>query len=105
MRIPTMAAAFVVAAPLLALGSSLAGLSMGLAYRRMEESMLKLKLLAPLAVVAIFAGTMSVPASEARAAAAGHCGQYMYWQAGKCVDARSRAPQPWHEVMAKKSNW
>ena len=68
--------------------------------------MLKFKLLAPLAAVAIFAGTMSLPTSKARAAAAGFCGQYMYWQNGKCVDARNRASQlKWHESMAKKSNW
>ncbi len=81
------------------------GLSMGLAYRPMEQTMLKSKLLAPLAVVAIFAGTMSVPASEARAAEAGFCGQYMYWHTGKCVDARNRAPSSWTDTMAKKSNW
>ena len=65
----------------------------------------KISFLAPLAAIATLAAAMSADASEARTAAAGGCGEYMYWHDGKCADARARPPLSWSETMAKKSNW
>ena len=62
----------------------------------MEEPMRVIQLC--VALVAI-----TVPLSlSARAASPGECGEYMYWKAGKCVDARNVTPEPWTDQMAKK---
>ena len=55
-------------------------------------------LLGALSVLASFAPG----AGSAQAAGPGNCGEYMYWQNGKCVDARNRGAEPWPEQMAKK---
>lgn len=36
---------------------------------------------------------------------AGTCGEYTYWHAGKCVDARDRSGSAWAASMAARPAW
>ena len=58
-------------------------------------------------MLAAVAGEASARAKQGRDGALegpGSCGQYMYWQEGKCVDARTKpSDKPWSdEMLAKK---
>jgi hypothetical protein len=68
-----------------------------------------LKLVAALALIAVslttITGISGVSGGKARAAGPGNCGEYMYWQDGKCVDARDRNAEAWSASMGKKATW
>jgi hypothetical protein len=68
-----------------------------------------LRLLAGLALVAVSLTTVTTiswaPGGAAQAAGSGNCGEYMYWQNGKCVDARDKSADSWSESMGKKATW
>jgi hypothetical protein len=60
-----------------------------------------LRRLVPIAIgtvmVVVVAGMVAVGTARAVTAHqhAGECGEYKYWHAGKCVDARDKTGRPW----------
>ena len=56
-----------------------------------------------LATLAVFTAPLSVAVQAA--SAPGECGEYKYWKAGSCHDARNAPATPWAEQMGKKISW
>jgi hypothetical protein len=64
-----------------------------------------------LCLAAAFVASVAVVGSQSAKAAPAHehfgsCGEYRYWHAGHCVDARDRQGNGWSDSMAtKKALW
>ena len=64
-----------------------------------------------LCLAAAFVALVAVTGSQSAKAAQVHehmgsCGEYRYWHAGHCVDARNKEPGGWSDTMAaKKALW
>lgn len=58
-------------------------------------------LLSRLIASIVFVATLSTSSSAVEAAfrGPGSCGQYMYWRAGKCLDARNKPGAHWTKTM------
>jgi hypothetical protein len=64
-----------------------------------------LKLVVRPAAMAAFVAVSIAGSMPVAAADAGGCGQYMYWQNGKCVDARDKPAKGWTESMTSRPAW